>query len=309
MKYGLLTFRECINLGDEIQSIAAKQFLPRVDYYIDRDHTEEHKGKAMTKVIMNGWYMNRPQNWPPPENIIPLFISFHLSNANKSNKILLEGENLNYFKKYEPIGCRDYNTLKLFHEKGIDAYFSGCITLTLKNNFNKRNNKIISVDTFYKLGNSLQKRLYKSLFPSEIYSEVEFIEQDRPQLKDSKSRFKAAQEFLDELAQAKLVITSRIHTALPCLAFGTPVVFVNVGFEDQTRLKGLIELMHQIKPNDIKYVKFTRFHRIIRILNLDKLANRKLSTKIDWTNPQKNSADIKSITNKISKTIKDFIND
>ena len=89
-------------------------------------------------------------------------------------------------------------------------------------------------------------------------NKVHFIEQDRPDLVDSEERFETAQHFLDELAQAKLVITSRIHTALPCLAFGTPVVFINSGFEDQNRLNGLIDFMNQINPNEIRITKFNK---------------------------------------------------
>ena len=37
MKFGLVVYPETQNLGDDIQSYAAMQFLPRVDYYLDRE--------------------------------------------------------------------------------------------------------------------------------------------------------------------------------------------------------------------------------------------------------------------------------
>ena len=44
---------------------------------------------------------------------------------------------------------------------------------------------------------------------------------------------------LRELANAKLVATSRLHVALPCLAFGTPVVFFPpISKPDNTRFSG-----------------------------------------------------------------------
>ena len=58
------------NLGDFIQSLAAKQFLPHVDEYINREELSEYNGKPV-KMIMNGWYMMRPENWPPSEVIDP----------------------------------------------------------------------------------------------------------------------------------------------------------------------------------------------------------------------------------------------
>ena len=58
---------------------------------------------------------------------------------------------------------------------------------------------------------------------------------------------------LIKFATAKLVITSRIHCALPCLALGTPVVFVAGGNlnhpNEMSRLKGIIEHMN-ILPID-----------------------------------------------------------
>ena len=56
---------------------------------------------------------------------------------------------------------------------------------------------------------------------------------------------------LNKYARAKLVITSRIHCALPCLAMGTPVIFIN-GFDsfvDSCRFDGIIELFNRIDVN------------------------------------------------------------
>lgn len=54
------------NIGDEIQSLAALKFLPKVDYFINRDYinyfvpdTDEE-----IKLIMNGWYTHQPHHFP-----------------------------------------------------------------------------------------------------------------------------------------------------------------------------------------------------------------------------------------------------
>ena len=54
---------------------------------------------------------------------------------------MLQGKNLEYLKEHEPIGCRDYYTVGLLKEKGIDAYFSGCMTLTLSETCRYNGNK------------------------------------------------------------------------------------------------------------------------------------------------------------------------
>ena len=43
-------------------------------------------------------------------------------------------------------------------------------------------------------------------------------------------RFQKAQEQLKAIAGAQLIITSRIHTALPAVALETPVLFLTDGF-------------------------------------------------------------------------------
>ena len=64
-------------------------------------------------------------------------------------------------------------------------------------------------------------------------------------------KFQMAEDLLQQDAKAKLVITSRIHCALPCLALGTPVIFIN-GFEtyvDSCRFDGIIDLFNRIDIN------------------------------------------------------------
>ncbi len=65
-RYALIS-HSTINLGDEIQSIAVKQFLPRVDLLVDRDAPNRLPAGASGryKIVLNGWHTRRPENWPP----------------------------------------------------------------------------------------------------------------------------------------------------------------------------------------------------------------------------------------------------
>ena len=66
MKYGLITFKETENIGDDIQSYAAKIHLPKVDYYIEREKMDlfvpREKQRGVT--IMNGWFLHSKINFP-----------------------------------------------------------------------------------------------------------------------------------------------------------------------------------------------------------------------------------------------------
>lgn len=155
MKYKLLAVSKnekvkCVNIGDYIQALASSQFYPHVDGFIDRDEElSNYKGEPC-KVIMNGWFMHNPQNWPPSNKIIPLFVAFHLNVLSESS--MTSEKSLTYLQKHSPIGCRDIFTTELLKSKGINAYFSGCMTLTLGYKYKSMNreDKCYFVDPYFK---------------------------------------------------------------------------------------------------------------------------------------------------------------
>ncbi len=277
-KYGLLTYLGTpkYNVGDYVQSLAAKQFLPKVDQYINRDHLSDYEGEEV-KMIMNGWYMHKPKNFRPKKNIKPLYISFHL-NSRVKNEILNDHENVTFLKNNSPIGCRDYFTLEALKSKGIEAYFSSCLTTTLnlKYKSEKRTNNIYFADPVWILPNkkkllygpsyfikgilkgevlNLKKRIkvLKQVFDSEIIDTKIDIDHMLPGKHKEERRFLEAEIFLKKLSEAKIVITSRIHAALPCLAMGTPVIFVNYGFDklsDQSRFRGIVDFFNIVNIDE-----------------------------------------------------------
>lgn len=275
MKYGLLTYDEnknFFNVGDNIQSLAAKQFLPKVDILLNRERLGEYTGEPI-KLVMNGWFTHNIHNWVPADNIDPIFVSFHMNNT--AAPAMLSEKGIAYLKKHEPIGCRDQFTADTLKSKGIDAYFTGCLTLTLdsyKVDDSERGNDIYIVDPLYsypraekvfyntkitiknilngsafKLGK--KNRHIKKFISKEVLDTATFINQEPPSnTYTDEEKFDMAVDLLNKYAKAKLVITSRIHCALPCLAMGTPVIFVN-GFDsfvDSCRFDGILELFNRI---------------------------------------------------------------
>ena len=59
MKYKLLacSLYESLNIGDYIQALAVRQFLPTMDGFIERERLDEYDGEEVG-VIMNGWFMH-----------------------------------------------------------------------------------------------------------------------------------------------------------------------------------------------------------------------------------------------------------
>lgn len=253
-----------LNIGDYIQALAAQQYLGHIDVYIDRDYELSTYNGDPVNMIMNGWYMDHPENFPPSDKIHPFYIAVHINRLALPE--ILRDECIKHFKKYQPIGCRDYNTVQLLQAKGVDAYFSGCLTLTLGKtykwngerkgiymvdpyfstyNFSKRPSMILKAlytnyfkiriiskkkkDTSLRalLHNSIFFREYRKCFEENILLEAEYISQSNSEIAhlSIKERFDYAKELIQKYSKAKLVITSKIHCGLPCLGLETPVIY------------------------------------------------------------------------------------
>ena len=313
MKYGLLNYSESYNVGDQVQSLAAKQFLPQVDHYIDRDNLQEAaKIGEDIKVIMNGWFMSKPENWPPPENVIPLFISFHITTRNGSVEHLTSPESIAYFKKHEPIGCRDYYTRDLLISKGVDAYFSGCLTLSLGETYKRPANPsedVYLVDVLYRLRsygplkrfNPLNKMrelgTIQRIVPPHLYKGAKYVIQDQKTLNEDE-KFKMADELLKGYSQAKVVITSRIHCALPSIGMGTPVVFIEGGLKesyDANRLNGISQFFNH------HYFDYAKLQHPLTKMQYENLLD------INWDDLPPNPSDYEDVVAKLIAKVKAFI--
>ncbi len=297
MEYKLLAVGspEEINIGDYIQALAASQFLPDKNGFVEREKLKSYTGKPC-KIIMNGWFMHNPEEWPPAPQINPLFVAFHINSL--AHHQLLSRESLEYLKAHEPIGCRDTATADMLLKEGINAYFSGCLTLTLgyKYKTTKKDGSIYFVDPYFvtkwtfattvkslvyllfhwKAINTiahkhpepkrgLRKRLiltnfyrqYVRVFTKSVLLNANYICQQNAEYRE---KFKTDEDLLNEAerlvklyAKASLVVTSRIHCALPCLGLCTPVIYTEDSCQStasKCRLGGLRELFNVISWKD-----------------------------------------------------------
>lgn len=116
--------------------------------------------------------MAQPENWSPSKHINPLFVAFHINS--KVRDSMLSKESIEYLKKYEPIGCRDTYTMDLLKGKGIDAYFSGCMTLTLGYKYKRKvcGNKVYFVDPYYFTKWNIKNKIGGNLSPSTFLPDI-----------------------------------------------------------------------------------------------------------------------------------------
>lgn len=271
VKNGLLVYSdkyELFNIGDYIQSLAARQFLEKVDTLVCREALRDYAGEEI-RLILNGWFTHEPDNWPPSSRIRPLFVSFHMNSV--AQEKLTSDESISYLKKWGPIGCRDKDTVRLLRTFGVDAHFTGCLTLTLGLTWKRApsdgaiyfvdphfqvKRDPISVMGFartllsnYRVVSRIAARMfgsvgiksllkssafygcYRRLFSDEVLSRAIYVKQEIANVDagDDQAKFGLAEKLLRQYASARFVVTSRIHCALPCLGIGTPVLYV----EDQ----------------------------------------------------------------------------
>lgn len=337
---GIIVFKSnpC-NIGDYMQSLAASKFYNKTDYYIEREKVSSFKSDIPVKTIMNAWWM-WSKNWPPSNSINPLFVSVHISP--ESAKWILSEEGIAYLKQHSPIGCRDLNTLNMMKEKNIDAYFSGCLTLTLGKNYhfnNETRGGVTICDPYYKIdfksllfskynifallityyhnktffqkirksfgykhkmfniknrfvkliGENIQLaffyKTYRTLFTEELIKNATYTSQwiETENEQSTKQLLEKAEVLLQKYAHAKMVITSRIHCALPSLGCDTPVLFVtsdelksNTQTKVGGRLGGLDDFFNLIvyKNNQLSISPTANFNTKEKISSIFRFSNK-----------------------------------
>ncbi len=256
MKIGLLYNKRTTNLGDDIQSYALENLLPRVDAMVDRENmnTDEHFKNQPTATVMAAWFMGKKWQWPPAECLRPLFTSFHYTDfTNYPNKYFrsefqyISGPGAEYLNAWGPVGCRDLFTMEQLQKRGIDAYFSGCVTLTLpKQKVTKDAGKYVCLVDVPKAVENKIREIYKDT-DKEIRVMTHLVKASNHLT--SAHRRAEVEKVLTTYQNAFCVITKRLHVTLPCLAMETPVVLVNAKM-DPTRFRPYKDWVPSMTPDE-----------------------------------------------------------
>lgn len=257
MKYGILLNKNNLNIGDDIQAFALAQFLPRVDYLVDREEIDDFRPdeEEPVAIIMNAWYMWRKWNWPPSKYIVPKFIGFHYADHQLAKQPgspvkyeFLNGLGGEYLKAYQPIGCRDEYTRSQLEKLGIESYFSGCITMTLPKmpETNNKGTYICLVD----IHPTAEKKIRDLLKGTNI--KVKTVTHNRERNYDMtwEEREKFTTDLLTLYQNARCVVTKRLHCALPCLAMEVPVFLVK-DMQDDIRFTPYYDFLHRTTVKDL----------------------------------------------------------
>lgn len=148
------------------------------------------------------------------EKIVPVFLGLSIL-----TNIISGIKDIEYLKRYEPIGCRDEYTLEVMRNHGIKAYLNGCLTAAfprVRNNEDNDLTKIFCVD----ISDELKKHIPTNIINHCIFMSHTYYKSELHCSPEEKVR----QVYKTYILEAKMVITSRLHVAISCIATGFPVI-------------------------------------------------------------------------------------
>ncbi len=214
-----------INLGDLAQTIAAHRLFTRLGYSdsaitrIDRDTLADYKGEHVA-LLMNAVF--RPECFPIPEAIAPIFMGFTARPETIASQI-------DYLKLHQPIGCRDSATAERLRSFGVEAFASGCVTLTLPPR--RAHGPKLHPFIVYGIGPGELPKGLLSRMPASILDAAEFVFHrlavfEIPLPAKTQYQLERYEEHLMHRLsyEASLVVTPLHHVAAPCMAMGIPVI-------------------------------------------------------------------------------------
>lgn len=179
---------------------------------VDRDASSYAAVPDGTWALTFGWLMHpmfqTTYDAPMNPRLRPIFISVHINDLE-----LLTPEAVAWFRRYAPVGCRDWNTVHLLQAAGVPAFFSGCLTTTIDAVFpdsppTERHGTLF-VDT-------------PATGPGESWTQVFDEVRQRPFAENIAHALRQLERYRGEL---RSVVTSRLHTYLPARALGADVTF------------------------------------------------------------------------------------
>jgi Polysaccharide pyruvyl transferase len=220
VKFAQMVCARSDNIGDDIQSIAAACRLPKVDLCIDRERLDAVEGPDPVCTIMNAWFMHT-NHWPPSEFLRPIFVGFHVRPGSQG----LIARHVQYLKPFEPIGTRDKGTAEFLNSLGVRAEVTYCLSLTFPSRMKApANGKVIIVDA-----NDIS-------IPRAFRRNAVRLSHVVATVRDA-TKLQYARDLLEFYRDtASLIITTRLHCALPCIGMSIPVVFFGNPADYRTRI-------------------------------------------------------------------------
>lgn len=252
MQLGILSFgSKMTNIGDMAQKLGVMNAyasagidagrLPRI-YAYDQNTWQED-----TAFIMAGYFDSYYGHcmFPIADKGYPFYLGFHCVDEKRMEEIQRQTRQPLF------IGCRDlasYRSLKRVFGPEVPIFMSGCFSLLQERRSEEpEQGKVMLVD--------VEKGLMPHI-PKELLANGEYHTHIHPSFaKDNQEADCMAVDYVRSWfaylkKNARLVITSRLHCALPCVAMGIPVVVARKYVDDTERYSGYEKLFPVYMPDE-----------------------------------------------------------
>lgn len=239
-----------INFGDHLQNIIIKDLYDKMGidksdiYVLDFNEISTYNGEYLVLPI-NQAISHNMQNFLSPR-IIPVFLGISRDSTAITN------EECQYFRRFEPIGCRDEAVFNFLNGKGVDCYLNGCITITMdaRKRTPKNARPYVIEAPQYAL----------DAMPQDIKNSAIYLEntcygtyEDMVGTGTLEELVRARYQELKE--NASVVITSRMHVASPCIGMGIPVVLVRSTID--YRFSWIDKFVKVYGPDDVENIDWS----------------------------------------------------
>ncbi len=192
--YRVLAYPDTRNLGDAVLTLALTRLLDGPVRGVYRD--EMFRSAGRDTLVLNGFMRGTPNEMDHNVVVAGLFLDPDIERY-----LMIPW--LRPLKK--TIGARDPHTAERMRQAGIPVEMVGCVTSTLPRYTGRRQGTLV-IDADSPEGDHETGTM-------KIHPRLPWGRQ-----------WQFAVLMLERLAKAELVITSRLHVAIPCLAMGTPVM-------------------------------------------------------------------------------------
>jgi|GEM_PF-1715646 len=225
-----------INIGDCVQGFAIETLLLQMGVsqsdiiYTTKQKIKNYEGEPAVYPV--NFFMYDGEDIVYPDNVKPVFLGLSLARRHAG----LTQPQIAYLKKHAPIGCRDITTYEFISSFGIPAYFYGCVTMTLPTRVDCVGDTVFIVDA--------PKALLPHI-PADLLARAEYVHQEFTE--DYAYFTNGAYQYTKDIfnkynEKAELVITSRLHCAIPCMAAGIPVILA------RDYVSYTFDFLHNIMP-------------------------------------------------------------
>jgi Alpha 1,4-glycosyltransferase conserved region/Glycosyltransferase sugar-binding region containing DXD motif len=243
------------DFSSEINVLAALQFLPFVDTFVEKDtwrlsgpcidqndtRVRLRRHSSRVTFLMDQFRITENTDWPPADVLNPLIISMHTGSLQSTSTSA--GRGRAYLKSHGAVGSLNSSDVVSLTKHEVVAYLSAGSSVLMNRYVDGA--RSMSNKTYFV---GVEPSVAKSLMPSQLLKEAVHMQTSAATAGFNRAhRFVKANLLLHNLSTANVVVTNDLNWALPCAGMGVPVVFLRLeGSYVPSSLEFALKLFHVV---------------------------------------------------------------